>query len=153
MIFLYVIHFFLHVSKCSDVPTFSHIFIFRFLHVPIIVFPWFYHVFFFTCSHIFLYVSHMLLWFPHGFPTCSHSKSGFPMVFPWFSASSAHFSRRPRRRRPRAAPAAHRAAAAAGRSPGDLWPGGKVDLWKIYSTDTLVLGGSSHLVSGLLPQL
>ena len=65
MIFLYVIPFFLHVSKCSDVPTFSHIF--RFLHVPIIVFPWFYHVFF----------KHVPISF-YMFPICSY---GVPMVF------------------------------------------------------------------------
>ena len=122
-------------------------------------FPMVLPCFFLTCSHIFLHVSHMYLWFPHGFPTCSHSKSGFPMVFPWFSASSVHFPRRRRRRRRRrpraaarpAAPFAHRAAAAAGRPPGGLWPGGKVDLWKIYNMDRTQYyrGGSSHLVSGL----
>ena len=160
MIFLYVIHFFLHVSKCSDVPTFSHIF--RFLHVPIIVFPWFYHVFlnmFPYLSTCFPYVPMVSPWFSNMFPFKKWFSYGFPMVFPWFSASSGHFPRRRRRRRRRrpraaarpAAPSAHRAAAAAGRSPSGLWPGGKVDLWKIYNMDRTQYyrGGSSHLVSGL----
>ena len=159
MIFLYVIPFFLHVSKCSDVrhfPTSSVFYMFPLLFSH--GFTMFFLNMFPYLSTCFPYVPMVSPWFSNMFPFKKWFSYGFPMVFPWFSASSVHFPRRRRRRRRRpraaarpAAPFAHRAAAAAGRPPGGLWPEGKVDLWKIYNMDRTQYyrGGSSHLVSGL----